>query len=234
MPQYAIFIPVLNEEAILRPNTLRLMQFLDSLGREYQIVIGSNGSSDRTEAEGRRLQEEFPQVSFFHLPQPGPGAAFARALEIMESPLIITMDMDLSVDLEFIPRALDLLETCPVVLGSKFRGSQERGLGRVLGSGLYILCARLLLGLPFRDYSLGAKAFRREALAGLEHLIDRHTAYIGNLVYGVHRRGLAIRELPVTCRDQRASRFNLTHEGFYRVGWLLRLFVRYRLAGKKP
>jgi len=234
MPDYAIFIPVLNEAAILRPNTLRLMEFLDGLGREYQVIIGSNGSSDQTVAEGRRLQADYPRVRFFHLPRPGPGAAFARALALCQAPLILTLDMDLSVDLDFIPRALALLRSYPVVLGSKFQGRQERTLGRVLGSGLYILCARLLLGLPYRDYSLGAKAFRREAISGLEHLIDHHTAYIGNLVYGARCRGLAIREEPVACWDRRPSRFNLLHEGLYRVGWLLRLFFRYRLPGRKP
>ncbi len=234
MPDYAVFIPVLNEEAILRPNTQRLISFLERLGREYQIIIGSNGSSDQTETEGQRLQGDYPQVTFFHLPQPGPGAAFAHALQLCTAPRIITLDMDLSVDLEFVSRALDLLDSCQVVVGSKFQGRQERGLGRVLGSGLFILCTRLLLGLPFRDYSLGAKAFRREALAGLEHLIDRHTAYIGNLVYAAHCRGLVIREEPVACWDRRPSRFNLFHEGLYRVGWLLRLFFRYRLAGKRP
>jgi len=106
-------------------------------------------------------------------------------------------------------------------------------MARIAGSGLYIFCARLFLGLPYHDYSIGAKAFRREALLSFKHLIDAHTAYVGNLIFAAHRAGLSVVEVPVACSDKRRSRFNLAHEGFYRVGWLLRLFWRYKLKGGK-
>lgn len=234
MPDFSIFIPVLNEAAILRPNMERLLSFLDGLNTDYEIIIGSNGSTDATEVEGARLAAEDERVKFFALAEPGPGAAFAQAVKMASSDAILTLDMDLSMDLDFVPRALELLPSYSVVIGSKMQGRQERTMGRILGSGLYIVCARLLLGLPFHDYSIGAKAFKREMLLGFKHLIDGHTAYVGNLVFAAHRAGLPVIEVPVGCSDKRRSRFNLCHEGLYRVGWLLRLFWRYKMRGGDP
>lgn len=218
----------------MRPNLERLEAFLDGLGLDYEIIIGSNGSTDATEAEGELLAAGDHRVKFFALVRPGPGAAFARAVEMASSQAVLTLDMDLSMDLDFVPRALELLPAHPVVIGSKMQGRQERSMGRILGSGLYILCARLLLGLPFHDYSIGAKAFRRDVALSFKHLIDGHTAYVGNLIFAAHRAGLSIIEVPVGCSDKRRSRFNLCHEGLYRVSWLLRLFWRYKVLRGDP
>jgi glycosyltransferase involved in cell wall biosynthesis len=231
MPDLTIFIPVLNEASILQPNTERLIRYLDGLALDYEIIIGSNGSSDATEAEGKALAAREKRVKFFALARPGPGAAFARAVKMLNSDALITLDMDLSVDLDFVPRALDLLPSYAVVVGSKMQGVQERTMARIAGSGLYVFCARLFLRLPYHDYSIGAKAFRREVLFPFKHLIDGHTAYVGNLIFMAHRAGFPVVEVPVACSDKRRSRLNLAHEGFYRVGWLLRLFWRYKLKG---
>src|SRR5262249_25056514 len=66
---FTVGIPVYNEEAILVPNTERLIAFLEALGREYEVLIGSNGSTDSTTALGADLSRRFSQVTFFHLPE---------------------------------------------------------------------------------------------------------------------------------------------------------------------
>src|SRR5207244_13339545 len=73
---FTVGIPVYNEEAIVVANTERLLAFLDRLGRDYEVIIGSNGSTDSTTALGVDLSRRFKSVTFFHLPQPGVGLAF--------------------------------------------------------------------------------------------------------------------------------------------------------------
>jgi hypothetical protein len=162
------------------------------------------------------------------LPQRGPGAAFAHAVRSAAAPCLVTLDMDLSVEPEFVPLAVNLLRDHDVVVGSKRQGREERSLVRMLGSWLYIACARLVLGLPYDDYSIGAKAFRLEVINRFPHLIDRHTAYVGNLVYAAHHSGLKIAVAPVHCSDRRPSHFSLVHEALYRLTWIARLALRRR------
>jgi len=234
MLDYSVFIPVYNEAAILESNARRLLAYLGGLGQSYELIIGSNGSDDGTVEIGQALARELPALRFFHLPLKGPGRAFAHALTIYKGQALITLDMDLAVDLEFVPQALELLATHDVVVGSKRQGRQERSLWRILGSGMFISAARVLMNLPFEDYSLGAKAFSRPVLTRFADAVDTHTAYITNLLFCARRAGLPMVELPVRCADNRASRFNLGHEAAYRLAWALRLFWQGRVLRRFP
>lgn len=230
---FSVFIPVLNEQAIIEANTRRLLAYLRTLGRPFELIIGSNGSTDTTPDLGRKLAAEEPEVVFFHLPQRAPGLAFARAAEMARYESIVTQDMDLSVDLEFIPRAVELLERCQVVIGSKRMGEQARSWYRIVGSGAYILTVRLMLGLGYRDYSLAAKGYHKSVVERFGDWIDPGTAYVINLVYWARRAGLAVVETPVVCRDDRPSRFNLLEEAITRFARLGRLWWAIR-TGRPP
>lgn len=228
MPQVSVFVPVYNEEAILEANARALADYLEQSGLDFEVIIGSNGSTDATERLGRELAARLPGLNFFHLPDKGPGRAFRQAVGLARSPLLVTLDMDLSVGPEFVPRAVELLADHDIVLGSKRQGREERSLLRVVGSGLYIACARLVLGLPYNDYSIGAKGFRLEVVRRLARLIDDQTAYVGNIVCAAHRNHLRIVVQPVNCSDRRPSRFGLGREALYRLGWLGRMALARR------
>jgi glycosyltransferase involved in cell wall biosynthesis len=228
MTPFAVGIPVYNEEAILVPNTERLIAFLDDLGREYEILIGSNGSTDSTTAIGFDLSRRFPRVSFFHLPQRGVGLAFREFIERAQYPFLVSVDMDLSVDLEFVIAALDLLESHEIVVGSKKLGNQERSLFRKAGSDLFLRAVRLLLGMVYEDYSIAAKAYRVETLKRFAHRIDAGSSYVLEICYLTQRSGGRVVQVPVSCEDWRRSKFNLLHEAWYKYNNLLRLWLRSR------
>jgi len=231
---FTVGIPVYNEEAILVPNTERLIAFLDDLGREYEILIGSNGSTDSTTAIGFDLSRRFPRVSFFHMPQRGVGLAFREFVELAQYPFLVSVDMDLSVDLEFIRAALDLLESHEIVVGSKKLGNQERSLFRKTGSDLFLRAVRLLLGMVYEDYSIAAKAYRVETLKRFAHRIDAGSSYVLEICYLTERSGGRVVQVPVSCEDWRRSKFNLLHEAWYKYNNLLRLWLRTRRSGRQP
>ena len=131
--------------------------YLRWLGRDYEVLIGSNGSTDSTTALGADLSRRFPRVHFFHVPERGVGLAFRRFVERARHPLLVSVDMDLSVDLSFVPTALALLGEYDIVVGSKKMKNQERSLFRRLGSASFLQATRLLLGLTYDDYSIAAR-----------------------------------------------------------------------------
>lgn len=227
---FTVGIPVYNEEAILVANTERLLAFLDGLGRDYEVVIGSNGSTDSTTALGVDLSRRFPRVTFFHLPEKGVGTAFREFLRRAHHPFLVSVDMDLSVDLDFVPRALDLLETHEIVVGSKKMGKQKRSWFRKLGSDSFLRIARLLLGVTYDDYSIAAKAYRVETARRFMDRINEGSSYVLEMCFLVQRSGGRIVQVPVGCEDWRASKFNLLNEALYKYSHLLRLWVRSRVT----
>jgi glycosyltransferase involved in cell wall biosynthesis len=232
MTPFTVGIPVFDEEAILVPNTERLLAFLDGLGREYEIIIGSNGSTDSTTAIGADLSRRFPRVTFFHLPEAGVGLAFREFARRARYPYLISLDMDLSVDLSFVPTALDLLETHDIVVGSKKLGNQNRTWFRKLGSDLFLRAVRRLLDIGFEDYSIAAKAFRVETVRRWMSRINRGSSYVLEICFLTHRTGGRVVEVPVSCEDWRSSKFNLYREALYKYSHLFGLWLRNgRLRG---
>jgi len=221
-----VFIPLYNEAQILEKNVRVLLQYLDRLGLAFEVILGSNGSTDRTPRVGQRLEQTHARVTFFHIALRGPGLAFAEALKRATYSSFFCMDADLSFDMNFIRRAMEALGDYDAVVGSKQMATQKRPLIRILASEIFIACTKRLLQMPFCDYSIGAKAYRTDAIRPFIDRVDRHTFYTQELLYQLQRSGRKILEIPVNCEDRRKSKFNLIHEGFYRYGKLFELWVR--------
>ena len=133
--------------------------------------------------------------------------------------------MDLSVDLNFIRRANNLLMDYDLVVGSKRMGAQERSFMRKLASALFIFCAMILLGMSFDDYSLAAKAYKKKILEGCLDKIDRGTFYVVEVLCYASRSNCMTVQIPASCHDDRKSKFNLLNEGVYRFGKLFKLWL---------
>ncbi len=224
-PGFSIFIPVYNEEALVVQNISTLNRFLEAMERPYEIIIGSNGSTDKTVALARQLCRDYSHIRFFHLPQKGVGAAFREGVKRAGYERIIALDMDLSINLNFIPRSYTLLDHYDMVVGSKITGIQRRSWIRKGASNLFIRLAKVLLHIAFTDYSIAAKAYRRRFAVKYLSCVDEKTFYVVEILYRACREGKRVTEIPVKCHDTRESRFNLIHEGCYKFGNLFRLWL---------
>jgi glycosyltransferase involved in cell wall biosynthesis len=225
-----VVVPVYNEEKIIEENTERLAVYLDSLDIPYEIIICSNGSSDSTDTLGKKLETEFnSRIRFFSISKRGVGLAFKKMVAESTYENIISIDMDLTTDIRFIGEALDLLKENHIIIGSKKVGSQKRTIFRTLLSGGFILLVRVLLGIAYTDYSIGAKAYKKGVIERWISRIDYGSSYVIELIYYAKKEGYNIKEIPVFCDDQRKSRFNLSHEVLYRFRNLLRLWFNVRL-----
>lgn len=222
----SVFVPLYNEEVILEKNVTRLIDFLSNISPAFEIILGSNGSTDKTPEICKKLADTYPEVVFFHIPQRGPGLAFAKAASMAKYSFFICQDADLSVDIQFIAQAVESLKMYDMVIGSKNAGTQKRPLLRLIASEVFILFTNLLLRLPYRDYSIGAKAYRTHEIQPLLRHVDRHTFYTQALVFHLKKANKRIVEIPVYCHDHRQSKFNLFHEGFYRYYKLIQLWLK--------
>ncbi|MBM2834865.1 MAG: hypothetical protein HW406_2026 [Candidatus Brocadiaceae bacterium] len=227
----SIFIPVFNEEGIFRQNAERLIEFVNALSIPYEIVICSNGSTDRTVELGCALENAYPEkVRFFAINEKGVGRALKFCIPHFKYSYILSLDMDLSSDLSFIKEVLTHLTDYDIIIGSKKVGSQNRKFIRKLGSGLYIFLTKLLLGIKYTDYSLGSKVYRKDIIERyVEWINDYGTDYVINIVYNAFQDGHRIIEIPVKCFDNRASRFNLLGEGIYRFRKIFALRFKHKI-----
>lgn len=226
-----IFMPVLDEEEILVENVLRVLRHAETLGRDVQLVVVDNGSTDRTPALLEILALDEPRLVPLRIPEPGVGAALRAALPVVEHEAILALDADLSVDLSFIDDAVRELDAgADLVVGAKITGVERRPPFRRLVSRVFSWTVTHGLGLPVHDASIGAKAYRTGVLRDNVDVIGRGSTYVLSLLVRAQADGLSVREIPTRCDDQRESRFNLLHEGILRFGHLAALVARRRLG----
>jgi glycosyltransferase involved in cell wall biosynthesis len=227
---FTIIIPVFNEEAIIEANTKNLVKFLGTLHDRYEIIIVDNGSNDSTMKKGKSLEKQFRNVRFFSIKKKGAvGWAFREAVLHARYDKLISVDMDLSVDLSFIKKCISLLDDNSIVIGSKKIGRQKRPFMRVFASGIFIRMVRMLLGMNFSDYSMAAKGYRKSDIINHVKNIDKGSSYVIELIYYARMEGRQMKEIAVNCCDTRKTKFNFIDEILYRFRKLLIFWLRNAL-----
>lgn len=223
---FTIIIPVYNEESIIVKNTEKLISFLKKNKITYEIIICNNGSTDNTLKLAKQLEKKHENIKVISVPEKGVGTVFKKAVKLVKYDNIISVDMDLSTDLNFIFTSIHLLKNYDIVVGSKKMGSQKRSVLRKIPSTIFIFLVKLLLNLPYKDYSMAAKAYKKEAIIKHIDKVDYGTSYVIDLIYFAKRDKRRIMEIPVKCIDKRKSKFNLLHESLYRLKNLIKLAIK--------
>lgn len=228
----SIIIPVYNEAPILKDSLERLEAWLNTFYREaFEVLVVENGSTDATWSLACDLAKEKNWLVPIQISQRSVGRAFAEGVKRAQFEKIISLDCDLSTDLNFINIAKDLLQYSSMVVGSKTLGQQKRSLLRIFGSQLYLVITQILFQMTLTDFSMGAKAYRKSILLPIVDFIDDWTAYVFEICVWLTLQKEPILQIGVSCVDERDSHFNLWHEGFYRYSNLVK--VRRKIKDPK-
>lgn len=206
--------PVYNEETILEKSLRILYAFCVSTLNDvdWEIVITDNGSTDASEAIGRRLAGELPHVSYERLPMPGRGGALRTVWGSRNADISLYMDSDLATDLRHIRELIDaiLLHDFDIAIGSRLiRGAKtSRSLIREICSRIYGIVPRLFFPtLPLHDCQCGFKAISQKTLHDIVPSVkDKHWFFDTELLIRAHHLGYRITEIPVDWREQRHTK----------------------------
>ena len=214
-PDIDIVLPVYNEEAELRRNVVRLLEYLErTFPFTYRITIADNASTDGTWDEARSLAECSPRITALHLGRKGRGRALRAAWSQSDARVVCYMDIDLATDLAaLLPLVAPLLSGhSDLAIGTRLAraSSVRRGPRREVISRCYNLITRAALATHFSDAQCGFKAVHadraRELLPWVE---DDGWFFDTELLVIAERAGLRIHEVPVDWTDDPDSRVDI-------------------------
>lgn len=126
-PYISIVIPVHNEEANLEELYKRLTGTLDSLGKNYEIILTNDGSTDRSSQILHELHLRRPhQIRVIEFNGNfGQHMAIMAGFERVRGEIIITMDADLQNPPEEIPKLVTAMEAGHDVINTHREGRQD-------------------------------------------------------------------------------------------------------------
>lgn len=209
---FSIVVPVYNEEEILEGGIRGLVAALAERGHtRFEIVLSENGSTDGTPAIASALARTNDQISVVHLPEPNFGAAVRAGIRQARFPATFLLNADW-LDVDFVVRALPLLQSYSIVVGSKLRAREldQRPLVRKFGSALLTLVLKGFFSFRGAD-SHGLKAFRTEDVLNLLPNCRGNDIIESEILLWAQRRNYSIIEIPVGIKEVRPPRV-----GFFR------------------
>lgn len=231
--ELSVIVPAYCEGPRIRDNLSRLVRELDTLGTGYEVIVVSDGNTDGTATEARRLGS--PAVKVIHYPM-NIGKGFALSLGVAQSsgPLVTFIDADMELDPANIRSFLELMRDsqCDAVIGSKRHADSEVAYPafRRFQSAVYQVLVRMLFSLNVRDTQTGLKLFRREVLErAIPLLAIKKFAFDLELLVVASLLGYGrICEAPIRLEYQFTSTVNL--RSAWRVLWdTAAIFYRLRI-----
>lgn len=204
MTYLSLVLPLYNEEGCLEKNFETIKAYLDTLTKDYEIILVNDGSSDNTPSIIEEIVLSNPQARTLNSRKNrGKGYAVKRGILNAAGEYIVYTDADLAVPLPFIGACLKHLEAgAPFVIGSRhlhessFR-IREGALRQFLGE-VFRRFVQLILGLRVSDITCGLKAFEKKAAFDIfsRSRIERW-GYDAEIIFLAQKLGYCIGEIPV-------------------------------------
>lgn len=217
----SIIVPCYNEGKNLVRNMEKLIRYckIEKLNVEYLLI--NDGSSDDTLLKMKEVQESFADEKirvFEYGGNRGKGYAVRYGFKEALGERIFFMDADLSTDIRHVTEFLRLLETHPIVIGSRKKPGDniiyKQSPFRVfIGKGAKLV-TEAIIDLDFYDTQCGFKAFRREVIDDImPHLqIDRFCFDVEILYLG-KSYGYNFEEVPVNWKNDPNSSVHPVKDG---------------------
>jgi len=203
----SIFLPVYNEEKILTEHVQLVYSAAKKLKRPFELVIVDDGSKDSTPLLAKGLCKKYRGLVHKRF-ENGPSRRenLMVAMIAAKYPIVLFMDMDLSVDLSHLPALVSKMDKgYDIAIGSRFMGLKpHRGFYRLTISKIYNGIMRNFLGSKVKDHQCGFKAMKKEVLIklskdlGYDHKFARGWFWDAELLIRAQKKKYKVTEFPIT------------------------------------
>jgi dolichol-phosphate mannosyltransferase len=203
-----VIVPTYNE----RENIERLIATVLGQDASLDVLVVDDGSPDGTGEIADRLAEQNPRVHAVHRPKKmGLGTAYLTGFRwalARDYAFIFEMDADFSHDPAHLPQFLSAIQSCDLVLGSRYRNGRVTVVNwpmtRLLLSYCANIYARVITGLELGDATGGFKCFRRSVLEAipLDEVRSNGYAFQIEMSFRAVRKNFRITEIPIVFVDR--------------------------------
>ena len=190
----SIVIPAYNEEAAIGDDLDVIKRTMDSTGRPYEIIVVNDGSTDRTvEIVSSRQGVQLVH----HERNRGTGAARTTGIQAARGDVIIMTDGDGTYPNQDMPKLLECLEQCDMVIGAR---RQEQGTAKWLRAPAKWFIRRLaayLTETEIPDLNSGMRAFKKDIAMRYLNLLPNTHSWVSTITIAFLSDGYSVKFIPI-------------------------------------
>ena len=232
-PEISLVIPAYNEQEVIPELLRRVEAALRRIGREFEVIVVDDGSSDQTPRMLQEAMRDRPWLRVVRMSRNGgQSAAFDAGFKAARGQIIATIDADLQNDPEEIARLLPMLDGHDMITGqrakradSAFRLFQSRCANRI---------RNWISKETIQDSASSLKIYKRHCLDGI-HLFNGAHRFMPTLV---KMRGYTVLETPVKHSHRYAGtpKYGFRNRAWrafmdlLAVRWMKKRFLRYQVS----
>ena len=214
-PEISIIVPCYNEEKRgLKKNLAVVVDFLETEGYDYELIVADDGSTDSTVAVAEKFAQGKERVRVLKLLHRGKGATVREGMLAAGGKYILFSDADLATPIKELKRLLNWIEQgYDIAIASREGiGAQRENEPRYrhfLGRGFNFL-VKLIALRGIEDTQCGFKLFKAAAakeilkrlkIYGQEETEELKQPYLGafdvEVLFLAKKLGYKIKEVPV-------------------------------------
>jgi dolichol-phosphate mannosyltransferase len=210
----SVVIPAHNEAAVIGATLEGVVSALEAAGRDYEVVVVDDASTDGTADVVAALAERNPRIRLHRSHNPGGfGFAVRAGLDVYEGDAAAIVMADGSDDPADVVRYAELLdEGYDCVFGSRFApGGRVRdyprfklAVNRLVNFGI-----RTLFRHGYDDTTNAFKAYRREVVDSLQPLVSNHFNLTVEMPLKAIVRGHSYAITPISWSNRQAGESKL-------------------------
>jgi dolichol-phosphate mannosyltransferase len=227
MAEAIVVIPTYNEAQNIRK---LITDIITETKGEVDILVVDDNSPDGTANIVEELQKEFQNVFLLKRPnKAGLGTAYVEGFKFAlqrNYEYILQMDADFSHEPKDIPRFLEEIKKCDLVIGSRYIGGVRVlnwPLSRLFLSVFANFYTKTITGMPIYDATGGFKCFRRKVLESinLSKIKSNGYAFQIEMNFKAYVKNFRICEMPIVFTDRVSGKSKMNKKIVFEAAWMV-------------
>ncbi|MDY6794629.1 MAG: glycosyltransferase family 2 protein [Actinomycetota bacterium] len=190
----SLVIPAYNEEKAI-PGVIReAVEVLEASPYEWEIVVVDDGSSDGT----ADIAVSFPEVNLVRHPyNMGGGRARNSGIDKATGDVVVITDGDGTYPMQDIPRLVEELEDCDMVVGARTREAGTMKALRIPAKFVIRKLAEFISGSKIPDLNSGMRAMRKEIMLPYLHMLPPGHSWVSTITLILLNSGRSVKYVPI-------------------------------------
>lgn len=190
----SVVLPIYNEEAAIGDDLDLIKRTMDATGYPYEIIVVNDGSTDRTV----EIVSSRPWVRLLHhTHNRGTGAARTTGVKAAQGNLILMTDGDGTYPNQDMPKMLEYLQHCDMVIGAR---KEEKGTLKWLRSSakwFIRTLASYLTATKIPDLNSGMRGFRRDIALKYLNILPTTHSWVSTITIAFLSDGYEVAFMPI-------------------------------------